>query len=398
MPCAADGMQGEAESGCGMTEAIALIDRLKSSLSGLDRLAACAGSARLSADLPESPSSAAALRGRALHLAWELMLRKKNPELEPQEMKLVNGIYEVTEEDVLDAQWAFFEVMKRKPEDHDAELLLEHRLNVEGLGLITYQREDGTWSNRLDAAWLVRSQRYAIIMEGKFGRKEVSHPKRNLQVKGQCVALFREFGLVSVEGNVFQPQAWNGNIKTQGFDIPDLELAEAEIRMYVRRSQSIEAPLSAGDHCYFCPAKHICPARQEKPTIPESMTLESYMAALPAEGRRRFYEQMLVFASWASEAADAIALLGKQLTIEGWAWQDVEANGKRVWADEKQATKDLKALLKTKGRKPEEILELISVPQAEKLLKGDKVAQAIIEGLAIKKPGKTNPTFLKKES
>lgn len=353
----------------------------KLSLSGLEHAAFCPGFPKLAENLSQGPSTEPQLRGTALHLAAQLMLKANSPELSDADLTLVRFIFDVTWEDLQDASAAYFEVMAKKPkppEGMEVMLLVEHELKVDVLGLVSYVRADGQRSNRLDVAWVVAGH-IALIFELKFGTSEVTHPKRNLQVHGQAVALAREFNLWAVDIYIFQPRAWHGEaLRSFLLDEEALELTQADIAMKVKRTTLPDAPLRQGNFCTWCDAKAVCPARMARPLIPSptEMTLETFIAKLTPEARVQQYEQLSAFQDWAKDCRSKFEQLAEQYPLTGYG--KVKGKPKREWVDGPETLKALKKATKLAGLKADDLLRPETIGNVEKALKGKPEALAVL--------------------
>lgn len=355
----------------------------KLSLSSLERADFCPGSVRQAEQVPEQEGSTEPqLHGTACHAATQLMVKNNTPELTELELAEVGKIYPLTFEDLQDCSDAYFEFMQKKPHPPtgmECKLLIEHELEVGLLGLESYVRADGQRSNRLDLAWVVPGH-VAIIFELKFGFTEVTHPKRNLQVQGQGVALAREFNLWAVGLYVYQPKAWHGE-KLRDFQMDEdaLEFAQASIAMKVQRTKSPDAPLRQGEFCKWCPAKAVCPARMNKPMIPlpNEMSLEAYVGMRSPVERAQLYEQLLSFSEWADDCREKMEELAPKLKIEGYGLRP--GDSKRKWLKGDKVHAAIKKAAKLAGIKPEKMLQPEAIGTVEKLLKGKPDALALLD-------------------
>lgn len=363
-------------------------------LSSLARTQACPGSDKAAAGKSDPPGDAA-IRGTALHRALELMLLQRDPELDEEKRKECLAICpDLGAEDWDDAATVYWQVMARKPKEEGAQLLLEYQLKYAAdLGLRVYQREDGSWSNRLDVAWVVPNF-FAIIDEAKFGRKAVKHPKDNPQTKGQAVCLARDFNLQHVVTVIHQPLNFARPEASHYMDEDALELAETELRSVVHQARQPDAPLAAGEHCDWCPARHSCPARSAPVSVPDGEDVDAWFGRLAPEARASTYQAMRVQAAHAAEVVEKMEQLARTHPIRGWAWVPTSKRT-RVWANLKEARKELKALAKQYNIKADDIAGatptraeklLPNVPEVRQVLK-ELVAYDVSEGEAFQEAG-----------
>ncbi len=140
---------------------------------------------------------------------------------------------------------------------------------------------------------------------------------------------------------------------------------EAELIMAVRTAQQPDAPLASGDHCRWCAAKSICPlvngaverARREN------------IKAVNVDRLAEALDQIDLLEGWIKDArAMATQLLEAGVEVPGWKM--VPKRPSRQWVNEQAA---LTALTEA-GCSAEELTELKSPAQVEKLLKKHKLA------------------------
>lgn len=352
---------------------------LNITLSQLDRVEACPGSTYLSIGLPEEESSDPAKRGTALHKAVEIMLAQGDPELDTLARESVEDIFQVTEEDLEDAVTVYWQVLAAKPKETDARLLMEHELSyaVE-MGLDKVIRSDGSVSNRTDFVWLVPGF-FAVILEAKFGFKIVPHPAVNRQTMGQAVCIAREFRLPDVQVQILQPKNFSQPVRTSHFDETRIDLAEALLKSRIYAAREKDAPLSAGEHCTFCPARLTCPVRSQAPVVPKGEQFAPWFKSLTPDARKTAFEKAKVFADYAADLYSTMKDEARTHAIAGWSWKTTNKRT-RVWLNQKEARKVLKTLGKEFKVKYDDLAGA-SPSQAEKLLPKTEAVKLAIKDL-----------------
>ena len=105
---------------------------------------------------------------------------------------------------------------------------------------------------------------YAVIVDWKFGRADVSAVASILQLTGYAVLAFEKHDHIqAIEGYIYQPRT--GSIKKGVFDREDLDKYKETIKETIGACLMEEPPLAAShDACAYCSAIHTCPAAKDK--------------------------------------------------------------------------------------------------------------------------------------
>lgn len=103
-----------------------------------------------------------------------------------------------------------------------------------------------------------------LVVDYKSGRGDQPEASNNLQLRSQLVVLWIYNGRKPRLGytSVVQPLV-SSKPEICEYDRAALEAAEKELLGLLEGAQNKFAPLIAGDHCKFCPAKLKCPAAVE---------------------------------------------------------------------------------------------------------------------------------------
>lgn len=112
-------------------------------------------------------------------------------------------------------------------------------------------------SGQVDRA-LTRSK-VGFVVDFKSGRGHYDEAPKNLQLRANAVLLWINTGrlLEVVHVALIQPILGQPTVST--YDVADLEQAEKQIWAILDAAEKDDAPLVAGTHCKYCPAKIKCP-------------------------------------------------------------------------------------------------------------------------------------------
>ena len=238
--------------------------------SSMYRWEACPGSVALCATLPPAPSSVYAEEGTRAHEIAAAILRKghrfcaQSPEMADAVntyVKVCDG-YFTSEHQKLGAQ--------RWIEQH-----LDASASIPGMY--------GTVDCLIYWPWLKK----LIVIDFKYGSGVYVGAKDNTQLMYYAAAAVCTLegitDVESVELVIVQPRLISGEDEgIRRAEITDVGLGNfiLRVRGAIKATQDPNAPLSAGDHCRFCPAAAVCPKLNEardlallsdfsKPLVPE---------------------------------------------------------------------------------------------------------------------------------
>ncbi len=210
----------------------------------------------------------------------------------------------------------------------------------------------------------------AVILDWKFGDGVMVDAEENMQLMFYAAAAMRTpacqwafEGVTEVECVIIQPPY----IRTWTTTVERIRKFERQLARAVASSALPNAPINMGDHCRWCAAKPICPvktgqldrARVAAMKEIDVDKLTEYLAA--AEGVEDFI---------AACRALAYRMLENGVPVPGYKLVNKRAT--RYWADPTTALARLKdlGLAETDVTKT----DLLSVAQAEKVLKKHKIA------------------------
>jgi len=210
----------------------------------------------------------------------------------------------------------------------------------------------------------------AVILDWKFGDGVMVEAEENMQLMFYAAAAMRTpacqwafEGVTEVECVIIQPPY----IRTWTTTVERIKKFERQLARAVASAALPNAPINMGDHCRWCAAKPICPvktgqldrARVAAMKEIDVDKLAEYLAA--AEGVEDFI---------AACRALAYRMLENGVPVPGYKLVNKRAS--RYWADPSTALARLKdlGLAETDVTKT----DLLSVAQAEKVLKAHKIA------------------------
>ncbi len=225
----------------------------KYSASGSKRWLTCPASIYLSEGLPNL-SSAAAQHGTDAHTCLEAFL--KNPTQVARTFSLLSKTY--SDQMVMDAKNASKEIWEIYASTPDSKLLIEEKISLEFVGPDMF----GT----VDAA-IVQPFGKLIVIDFKYGTSPVG-ADGNTQLLYYALGLAHkyDFSFESVELRIIQPRAKIPRSMQQvvAWQVNDLESYIDVFKNGRAACEDFISPVVPGDHCFFCPAKKVCPAHAPK--------------------------------------------------------------------------------------------------------------------------------------
>ena len=345
------------------------------------RWLACPGSIRLSEGLP-SISSAYAEEGTVAHelaeeclclavdaSAWISMEGRKRLTAEGNE-------YEVTDE-MVEAVQVYLDVVRQElaGAGEGAELKVEQRFHLDWLCPGLYGTNDAAVCQPFGTL---------KVFDYKHGAGVAVEAERNSQLLYYGLGAAYGDAYEDVELIIVQPRAYHpdGPVRRYRLTIDELfEWGQTVLKPGAEATEAPDAPLVAGEHCRFCPAKAVCPKQHENALavakeafapVPQSPPAPD---ALTHDDLRRIMDAAGMVEAWLSAVRTHVrSLIENGLAQpEELGYKLVAGRASRKWKSEDEAEKALKSLLDD----PDEayVRKLLSPAQAEKLLKGaDKKA------------------------
>lgn len=351
----------------------------------LHRILACPGSVRLSAGIPNRGSEYAA-EGTMLHEVAALALEAwlNNDSANDALARLINGLTADQRDVVADYTNAVRTECDILGLSDEPTLLVEQRFSMPGLHAEFFGTADAVIYNRDSLRVIDLKCGRGVSVAADYGGW--LNPQLGFYALGVLSSLgwnVSANGIVPVEGAragtisdieimIVQPRA--GSVKRRKVLIEELEeLARAAVGA-VRLADTADAPLAAGDHCRFCPAKAICPALRQK--VNDAACVEFAAASMTGDELSAALRDADVIETWLrtirERARDEISA-GRAVP----GWKLVRRQGNRKWRDERHAMTEL---LKA-GLAVEDVVEesLRSPSQIERLLKPLKRAALLTD-------------------
>ena len=348
--------------------------------SAADRWIACPASARLSKDIPPTPSGDAAQAGTAIHA-----LAEDCYQFDDDPMNHLGA----TVEGVKLAKWHC-----DMAEDHlqcikDIEDFVG-RYNVRIESKVSYLESDEIrLRGTADVIGVSKDKKVLIVADLKTGANYVDEDSNQLKVYAlAAIKSMKLYEIEKIELQINQPRA--GGVRIHVMDITDLRKWEHEqlIPAIYEVMDTQAKPKPSEKVCQYCPAKLTCPAQQESFDVIEAqpnisaMTkdeINQVMVTLSDEQVSSLLDRAPIAESFIDALRKhALERMKAGGTLPGW--QLAPKRAARKWGDEQKA----KQALIDAGINADQLYstEFISPAAAEKLL--PKEQKAILEELTVK--------------
>lgn len=338
--------------------------------SSASRWLACPGSVRLSAGMPKT-SSAYALEGTAAHDLGEMMLRSGGMAAGAigTFAKVEGTLIEITEE-MAEAVQIYLDTVRVdfKAAGAGAELKIEHKFKLDWL-------HPGLWGTN-DA-----------MVGQPFGLLQCYDYKHGMgvsvEVEDNSQAMYYSLGgsygedYSEVELVIIQPRSGHkdGAVRRQRMSLESLQRWGQEVLLPgAKATEAAGAPLKVGDHCRFCQALAVCSEQKQIATEVAKGVFADVSVAPPApetitqDELRKILGVSDQIEAWlnACKVYARTMLENGQATPETLGYKLVAGRASRKWTNEEEATAWLESILGDEAY----IIKLVSVAQAEKVLKG----------------------------
>jgi hypothetical protein len=238
--------------------------------------------------------------------------------------------------------------------------------------------------------------RTLYVSDLKYGQGVMVEIKQNEQTRYYALGVLLTLDPVTqpverVVMHIVQPRKEHedGVVRDEVISIDQLWLFAGELIEAARATTDPHAPLSAGDHCRFCPAKPVCPEiykQSQEIAATEFDTMPAVLPPPPATLSREEFAGMLsklhLLDDW-SDAMWAHAEAEIRAGREVPGFKMVERRAERKWVDAAEATK---IILDNTERDESHIMEskLKSPAQIEKLV-GKAFVRDQLSGHVVKK-------------
>ena len=216
----------------------------------------CPGSLQLGAQFPETAERPSASEGTASHWAGAEMLAGRTVH---ENQTAPNGVV-LAEEMIEGAElWVEDVLAIAIPRDLVGHLQVEQSYDV--------ARVHASSTGRTDS-WLFDQAAGALyVWNYKFGRT-LEEATGNLQLAMEACGILDLLGvdgrtdeLITVDLRIVQPRAWHRDGRVRSWRCKASDLRPYFNRLHHAAHQATEpnAPIAAGPHCLYCPARHACP-------------------------------------------------------------------------------------------------------------------------------------------
>lgn len=219
----------------------------------------CPGSIRLSAGLPNL-SSVYAKEGTAAHELGErcLLLDQDAIRFVGEEIEVEGDKFEVTEE-MAEAVQVYLDTVRSDMEAGDR-LAVEEKFDLSDV-------YPGMFGMNDSSLFKIKKKKL-YVYDYKHGRGIAVDAEENPQLKYYGIGALlqsgqgcREVELVIVQPRAFHP---DGPVRRWALSTSDLLDFAGELAVAAKRTEDPDAEVVAGDHCTFCPAEGLCPAKADK--------------------------------------------------------------------------------------------------------------------------------------
>jgi hypothetical protein len=339
--------------------------------SSAHRWLSCPGSIRLSKGMP-SISSEYAKEGTAAHELGETCIRSGTDAIAHlgAQITVQGTIFEVTEEMAAAVQ-VYLDTVRADLAvvGQGAKLSLEHKFHLDWL----YPGLYGTNDAMIDQPFgLLR------VYDYKHGAGVAVDAEDNAQMMYYALGGAKDNASEEVELVIVQPRAVHpeGAVRRCRMTIGELERWGQEVLLPgAIATKDPAAPLNAGEGCRFCPALAVCPVQKERAMVVAAEVFAPQPKAPPMPGEmthamlRKVLDASGLVESWfaACRVYARTLLETGQVTSEEIGYKLVEGRASRKWKDEAEAATFLEAIL---GKEDTYVTKVVSVSQAEKVLKG----------------------------
>jgi hypothetical protein len=352
------------------------------------RYAACPGSVALIERAPPAKDSVYSEEGTFAHKLAELCLEAGETSAKGRigsvlKLDHVDSVKTVTAEmaaavDVyLDAVWDEY------GGDEQAEIEVEQRFTLD------VEAAEGQAFGTNDALVYQPNRRKLTIFDYKHGAGVVVSVKNNHQLKFYAIGALqshpdwqpREVELVVVQPRAFNAGDENG-VKRWSMPLVDIIEYPYELNEAIKATKEPDAPLAPGDHCQFCPASIICPAREQQfvaavhedmrgvslPEVADTIVDSSIGLPVDFEHMSRILDAWERLGPWVNDLRKA---LDEHLLAGGSVpgWKVVDKISRRKWVAADSDVADWLELMF--GVPREEVCppSLVTISEAKKLLK-----------------------------
>jgi hypothetical protein len=205
----------------------------------------------------------------------------------------------------------------------------------------------------------------AVVLDWKFGDGVAVTAEENPQLLFYAAAAMRTDatkwafdGAEEVELIIVQPPS----VKRWVTTLDRIKAFEADLKTAVTRALKPDAPLAAGDHCKWCPAKPVCPVM----TGAVDRLLATKLDAIPADQIAHYLDQVPLVEDFIA----GLQALAQQMLTENKPvgdWKLVSKRATRQRADEDRAVAFLSSACVEAWAEPKAITPAVADKALKKL-------------------------------
>ena len=215
----------------------------------------CPGSVRMAKLAPPQPESPYAAEGTAAHELGELCLLGGHD----ADKFIGKSVYnhEVTAEMAEAVQVYLDEVRGAMLANPNAELAVEKRFKLDWIDKSMFGTNDACVITHFDTLY---------VFDYKHGQGVPVEIEGNRQLRYYALGAARDVDVTHIEMVIVQPRCphKDGPVRRERITYEELiEWQDTELLPAVETALRDDAPLKAGDHCKWCPAKGQCPALRD---------------------------------------------------------------------------------------------------------------------------------------
>lgn len=221
------------------------------------RWKACPGSVALSEGVPRHPTIYAAEGTLAHKLAEQSLRRGRDPHEAVGAVDNIDGFDLSVTKEMADAVAEYVDFI-RELEKHGAKVELEKKLSLTSIHPALFGTADCV---------AIMPDDGLVIVDYKHGAGVRVEVEGNSQLRAYAAYAAAAMDSVPeyVEVVIVQPRSFEDgdSIRRWRFDALELLPVMAGLKKDAMATEQPDAPLSAGEHCKFCPAKALCPKTTE---------------------------------------------------------------------------------------------------------------------------------------
>jgi len=342
--------------------------------SSADRWINCPGSVRLSEKCPKPKDSDYAAEGTFAHELCEHVLKEKISREDLKNITHFKG--KIIPKEMFDHVFLYVDHVRalRKEIGPGADYLMEQKFHLKHIHEDLFGTSDFTIREEFGRL---------IVIDFKYGAGVTVEAEDNTQMiqyaLGAHERFDKEYGFTHVRLTIIQPRAFHQSGEVvRSWDIPVKELLKWKPLFKAAALKALEPNpgFKAGSHCYWCPAKIVCPEISKKALaqaqidfdmVDDVVTPIPVLELLSPKEMGKILRGLQMVDMWAKAVREyAEEELNKGVKIPGFKL--VGKQSRRQWTDEKKAAAEAK---KKFGEKAFSEPSLLSPAQLEKAI-GDK--------------------------